>query len=503
MILVLIWMWSLFAVLLILSGLISGNSGTGDIVFNKLTSVIVAVAISMTQVAEVAQWTLVLTISFVAYLLGTLFSLRIELFSSFAIYWRFLEANTMILLIVVLSLICALGFSAYKCIPISASSILLVSIMMAYKVIEFYYERNQNQLLRYLDEKPPLEPIRRLLATHLLLGLSICVLTIVVAFIVRMLLRIGDGRSDPLARCLKALPVLFCIVVPSYAAVIAFLGRGWLPVMPNGLLMEATIAAVAFVTTAICVYLLCRLLFINRTKQLVFARYPQEMLEYAVRASDDVRSAELGVANDAAAARTKGLINSEETLSRARAEESFTWLLLCVLGLISLLQGITDSCLLRCLLRCIDSAQLLPHAVLGIHTAMGLGVLLLSGRMTEGLSFVKSIRSSFAASIEIGIALPFLVATVLDKPVGSVMARVMAMILTSWILGKEVDWRRLFQSVFLMLLVTITTPFVVTLVTICFQLLGFFSPTPTGEAVVSQSIAPPQDPSIVPLPPLE
>lgn len=441
----------------------------------------------MTLVSEVAKWNLVLAISFATYLLGTLLGPRMALLHSFVHYWGVLCANYQALITILAVMIGALAFSVWKCVPVSATTMLLFSLIMAVKAIEYELRTNQVPLSQDLAMASAGTPLTKLLSIHAMLGLSICVVTVIMALVMRFLLRIGDGRSDPLAQCLKALPVLFCILVPCYALVITHLGAASLL---DSQLARISLTATITVGAMACAYLLCRLLLTNKTKQLVFVRFPQEMLEYAPRASDDVHSAELGVATDpsTSTSKAKAPVTSEETLSRVRAEESFTWLLLFALGLASLLQGIVDSALLLCLLGCIDPHREIPFAKAILQATMGMGALFLSGRILEGLSFVKAIRSSFAASVEIGTALPFLAFTAFDKPLSSLLGRILAMLFTAWILGKEVNWKKLARSTFLMLLVTVATPCVTLLALLVVHKVDFFLALPDEPLLAATGV---------------
>jgi phosphate/sulfate permease len=249
--------------------------------------------------------------------------------------------------------------------------------------------------------------------------------------------------TDPLSASLSALPYLLAGLVPIHVAMLVAT-QIWFFTKLESTWVHVVGLAVLISSAGLCI-LAARLLMVNKTKRHVFERYPQHVLEYSPGRGEEML-AERGmvVGRHSPAPST----DSEASLSRARAEESFVWLLLISAGLAAAVQGTLGVGALVGVYRIFMAAQVAdPNwAFIICPILVGLvGIVALTNRtMWKLANEISSMTPSLAMSIELGCFIPTVMGIWLGWPISPVLIKLPAMLMVAILSKRVVRWRETF-----------------------------------------------------------
>lgn len=407
--------------------------------------------VTLTHAAQTAQWRSIQKLALTSYLAGSFLFCRLNLFDAQVAPLAELVAGprgwtALLTSWLVATTLLALG--AYFSVPLPAAMLLLLSLPLA---------------LRAAGLAAPLALPLRIAGVQAAVVLAVAGLSVLVAGLVRCCLT--SPRSDPLTACLKALPYWFCWLVP-VNIVLLLLMRGTLGAIVGGrqpqYVLMTVLGLALFALLAVAVLLWSRMLVVNRTKRLVFDRYPQHVLEYAPRSGPEEQLyAERGLAmgrdspTPSTHSSTSACSRSEASLALARAEESFTWLLITALALAACLQGALDASFIYCMhqLWCSAAGHCSRYGVsMAVVLILMAGAVLLSGRIARRIKEVVPVTGALAAATELSIFAPILVGSSLGWPLSTLVSRAAALLIAARTLERPVRWRLALRGVAALLL---------------------------------------------------
>ena len=405
-----------------------------------------SVVVTLTHAAQTAQWRSIQKLALTSYLAGSFLFCRLSLFDAQVAPLAELVAEPrggMALLTAWLVTTTLLALGAYFSVPLPAAMLLLLSLPLA---------------LRAAGRAAPLALPLRIAGVQAAVVLAVAVLSVLVAGLVRR--GLTSTQSDPLTACLRALPYWFCWLVP-VNIVLLLLMRGTLSAIvgarePHYVLMTV-LGLALFALLTVAVLLWSRVLVVNRTKRLVFDRYPQHVLEYAPRPGAEDLYAAMGRDSPTPSTHSgaSACSQSEASLARARAEESFTWLLITALALAACLQGALDASFIYCMhqLWCSAAGHCSRYGVsMVVVLILMAGAVLLSGRIARRIKEVVPVTGALAAATELAIFAPILVGSSLGWPLSTLVSRAAALLIAARTMERPVRWPLALRGVAVLLL---------------------------------------------------
>lgn len=377
-----------------------------------------------THGAQVAQASTLAWIALISYLASA------SLLSSDHYIYRFFELQRIVTDLGAFGQLCTVsilfssvivqGMALYERIPLQVSLLIFPSFLTALTAVG----------LRTLPSKTII--IWSVMEVAVMMASAL--LTLVSAFFIKQIF----AANDPLSASLDALPYFFALTAPIQLVIFIYFLFPKITFIP---------VLILYFFLVIGTFMACKMFLVGRTKQLVFDRYPQHFLEYAPRGE---LLAERGMVVEGKQQEPAVILgrdspspstNSEIGLNRARAGESFTWLLLCCLGLSSIIQGMIDSSLIQFMLFLLggDRAHILQRIALRLLLALGL--IGFPFRLWKRLPRLVEIQPSYSAAIDLVAPLPMVTMTFFAWPVSPLLGRLAAFAAASWILRRRLDWK--------------------------------------------------------------